>query len=210
MFKIPFHNFGGEGSVIHFAHANGFPPGCYQQFLTPFKDHYKVIGMQQRPLWKNSQPQELKNWDQLAEDLILFFEQNKLKNIINIGHSMGASISILAAIKRPDLFSKLVLIDPPGLFPKKMAIFNALTPIAWRKKIIPIAKIASKRRDKWDNQHKIFNSFRKKSVFKRFSDESLWDLVKASTTKRENLESFTLAYPKAWETQIYVLSLIHI
>ena len=120
---IPFHNFGGTGSIIHFAHANAYPPGCYKQLFQPFTPTYKVIGMHQRPLWENSNPKNFKSWHQLADDLILFFEQQQLKQVIGVGHSMGGVVSIIAAIKRPELFSKLVLIDPV-IFPKRFTIFT--------------------------------------------------------------------------------------
>lgn len=199
---IPFHNFGGTGPIIHFAHANAYPPGCYKELFQPFTHNYKVIGMHQRPLWANSNPRNFKSWNQLADDLILFFEQQQLKQVIGVGHSMGGVVSIIAAIKRPDLFSKLVLIDPV-IFPKRFTSFTNLLPQFLRKKIIPIAKLSAKRRDNWPNQQTVFDSFRTKKVFRSFSDTALWDFVK-SGTKAKGDGQITLTYPKDWETQIYI------
>mgnify|MGYP000683641878 CR=1 FL=1 len=78
-FKIPFTHFGGQGDILHFAHANAYPPNCYQQLLQPFQAHFKVISIHQRPLWKDSKPSTIKNWMQFADDLILFFEQQKIE-----------------------------------------------------------------------------------------------------------------------------------
>ena len=202
MNTIPFYNFGGIGKTIHFAHANAYPPGCYQQLFTPFLQHYKVIGMQQRPLWENSSPKKFKSWHQLADDLILFFEQQQLKQVIGVGHSMGGVVSIIAAIKRPDLFSKLVLIDPV-IFPSRFPFFTNLIPLFLREKIIPIAKLSAKRRDNWPNQQTVFDSFRTKKVFRYFSDSALWDFIKAGT-KPTSTGQVTLTYPKDWETRIYM------
>ncbi len=199
---IPFYNFGGTGPIIHFAHANAYPPGCYQQLFKPFLKHYKVIGMEQRPLWKNSHPKKFKSWHQLADDLILFFEQQQFKQVIGTGHSMGGVVSIIAAIKRPDLFSQLILIDPV-IFPKRLVRFNKFLPAFIKKQIIPIAKLSAKRRDNWPNQQTVFDSFRKKKVFRSFSDSALWDFIKAGT-KANGSGQVTLTYPKGWETQIYI------
>lgn len=199
---IPFHDFGGAGSIIHFAHANAYPPGCYQQLFQPFLDNYKVIGMYQRPLWENSKPAQFKSWYQLADDLIFFFEQQQLKQVIGVGHSMGGVVSIIAAIKRPDLFSKLVLIDPV-IFPKHYTLFTDLLPRFLRKQLIPIAKLSAKRRDIWPDQQTVFDSFRTKKVFRSFSDSTLWDFIKAGT-KADGKGQVALTYPKAWETQIYI------
>jgi len=199
---IPFHDFGGTGPIIHFAHANAYPPACYKQLFQPFLQDYKVIGMHQRPLWENSNPKKLKSWYQLADDLILFFEQQQLKQVIGGGHSMGGVVSIIAAIKRPDLFSKLILIDPV-IIPNRFANFTSLIPQFLRKKIIPIAKLSAKRRDNWQNQQAVFDSFRTKKVFRSFSDSALWDFIKAGT-KSDGNGRVTLTYPKEWETQIYI------
>lgn len=199
--KIPFYDFGGVGKTIHFAHANAYPPGCYQQLFNPFLQDYKVIGMHQRPLWEKSDPKKFKSWYQLADDLILFFEQQQLKQVIGVGHSMGGVVSIIAAIKRPDLFSRLILIDPV-IFPSRYTYFTNLVPLFLRKKVIPIAKLSAKRRDNWPDQQTVFDSFRTKKVFRSFSDSALWDFIKAGT-KPTNRGQVTLTYPKDWETRIY-------
>ena len=94
------------------------------------------------------------------------------------------------------------MIDPV-IFDRKYAIVTTLLPFFLRKKIIPIAKISAKRRTLWDNQQTVFESFRKKKVFKQFSDTALRDLVKASI-KPNGQGQVTLSFPKAWETQIYL------
>lgn len=199
---IPFSDFGGTGKTIHLAHANAYPPGSYRQLIEPLLSKYKVLAIHQRPLWNNSNPKDLRNWELLADDLIRFFDQQKLSNIIGMGHSMGGVVSIIAAIKRPDLFSKLILIDPV-IFPKKISLFTNLMPMWMRKNFIPIAKLSAKRRDLWDNQQVVFDSFRTKKVFRSFSDTALWDFIKAGT-KSNGQGKITLAYPKNWETQVYI------
>ena len=199
--KIPFYDFGGSGTVLHLTHANAYPPGCYQQFIQPFLENYRVIGLKQRPLWEESRPEDVKNWRILTDDLIRFFDEQGLKNVIGMGHSLGGIISVLAAVKRPDLFSKLVLIDPV-IFKGYLANLMAFLPIFLRKKIFPPAQISAKRRDLWEDKQTVFDSFRKKNVFKRFSDEVLWDFVNAGTKPTKN-GKITLTFSKEWETQIY-------
>lgn len=198
----PFIDFGGQGAIIHFAHANGFPPEAYKQLLRPFTNHFHVIGMLQRPLWKNSNPKKFKTWHTLADDLISFLDARGLKNIIGMGHSMGGVASILAATKRPDLFSKLILIDPVVV---KWSIKGLvyLLPLGMRKNNVPIAKISSKRKNNWSDKQTVFNSFRNKRVFSRFSDEALRDLVEASIVQKEDGKVW-LRYSREWETQIYI------
>ena len=199
--EIPFHNFGGDGETIHFAHANGYPPESYRQLLSPLTNDYKVIGMLQRPLWDNSDYNEIKNWHQLADDMIQFLDEQSLKSIVGVGHSLGAIVSVLAASKRPDLFKKLILIEPV-IFPKLMTAVNHLMPMSLRKKYVPVAKVALKRKDHWSTEQEIFDSYRKKKIFALLSDASIWDWIKAGIVPHKE-GGVTLRFTKQWEAHIY-------
>lgn len=199
--KIPFTSFGNNGPTIVFAHANGFPPDCYEPLLNKLSTNYKIWAMHQRPLWKNSNPDKFKSWHVLADDLIQFLEENNLKNIIGMGHSMGGVANIIAATKRPDLFSHIVLMDPVLFLGKFNFAFN-LTPIFLRKKIIPIAKIALKRKDRWANKKTAYDSLRSKKIFSLISDEYFPAFIDGLI--KENKDgSVSLISPKKWEAQIY-------
>ena len=80
--SISFEDFGGEGEILHLAHANGFPPKTYQQLINELTPHYHVIGMEARPLWPNSNHEKFNSWRDAADDLIAFLDQQNLKNII--------------------------------------------------------------------------------------------------------------------------------
>lgn len=162
---------------------------------------YKVIAMLQRPLWADSDYNEIKDWHQLADDMILFFDERGMKNVVGFGHSLGAIVSVLAANKRPDLFSKLILIEPV-IFPKIMTTVNHLMPMSIRKKYVPIAKVALRRRDHWSSEQEIFDSYRKKRIFAAMSDESIWDWIKAGIVA-DDRGGVTLRYTKQWEAHIY-------
>lgn len=199
--EIPFHNFGGDGETIHFAHANGYPPESYRQLLSPLTNDYKVLGMLQRPLWDNSDYNEIKNWHQLADDMIQFLDEQSLKGVVGVGHSLGAIVSVLAASKRPDLFKKLILIEPV-IFPKLMTAVNHLMPMSLRKKYVPVAKVALKRKDHWSTEQEIFDSYRKKKIFALLSDASIWDWIKAGIVPHKE-GGVTLRFTKQWEAHIY-------
>ena len=199
---IPFHHFGGKGKMIHFAHANGYPPEGYQEFIQPLSKEYEIIASKYRPLWENQSPKTVKSWHTFADDLIRFMDEKGLQNVIGMGHSMGGTISSIAAMKRPDLFEQLILIDPV-IFPKKYNLWTKFLPNSLLKRIIPIAKASTKRRDQWNNKQEVFDSWRTKRVFKRFTDSVLNDFVNAAIVPNPQ-GGVTLAYPKAWETQVYL------
>ena len=198
---IPFVDFGGKGDTIHLAHANGFPPRAYQQLVDELTPHYHVIGMKAQPLWPDSEFNEFKSWTQGADDLITFLDQQKLKNVIGMGHSFGGICSLIAANKRPDLFKTLILIEPVVL-PKWYYVFSSL-PNFLVKQLNPLIKKTLARTDTWTSRESVFAHFRNKKVFSLMSDEALWDYVISVTSQMDN-GGVSLNYSKQWEAQIFM------
>ena len=200
--RIPFEDFGGEGEIIHFAHANGFPPKTYNGIIQNLTPNYKVIGMELRPLWPNSNHRSFKNWETAADDLIRFLDQQRLSGVIGIGHSFGGIITAIAAIKRPELFRKLVLIEPVVL-PNWVYGMTAVFPKSILKRANPVAKQTLARTNNWENRKAVFKQFRSKRVFSKIADKELWDYVNAGTTINDD-GTVSLRFPREWEAQIYM------
>lgn len=205
--EIPFHYFGGNGELFHFAHANGFPPLAYQELLKSFTENYKVIGIKHRPLWQ-TEPNNSVNWQTLADDLVQFLDSQNAKNIIGIGHSMGAVATLLAAAERPDFFRKIILIEPVFMVAHWAFFFRNL-PKFIKNKMNPMIKGALRRRDQWEDKNEVFESWRKKRVFSKVSDAGLQNLVDAAIIPNEN-GGVTLAYSKYWEAHFYGLIPSHV
>lgn len=201
--SIPSQNFGGSGEILHFAHANGFHPLTYQQLLQPLTAHFQVIAIQHRPFWQK-EPKSSDDWEQVANDLIQFLDEQGVKNIVGIGHSLGAVATMFAAIKRPDLFKKIVLIEPVFLPEMLINIFH-LVPLRWRKYLNPLIQLTLKRRDVWDSKGEVFESYRLKKVFANLSDDVLWDYLNSGLTTRKD-GKITLAYSKEWEAHFFSLA----
>ncbi|MFC2063845.1 alpha/beta fold hydrolase [Chloroflexota bacterium] len=168
--SIPFITHGKNGPLIHFAHANGYPPSCYQPLFSQLITRYQILSMLQRPLWKGSDPNEIMDWHPLSEDLIHFFNQQSIKSIIGIGHSLGGIVTLRAAINYPERFKALILIDPvlfsPYLiFLRRLLNFNQLI-----YHFHPLIKSASRRKRVFPDIDFIYRSFRRKSVFQYLDD----------------------------------------
>lgn len=198
-FTIPSLDFGGQGAVLHFAHANGYPAGTYRRFLAPFLPHYRVLAIEQRPLWPGREPAELQSWHLLADDLLAYLNQQGLERVVGVGHSLGAIVSLLAAVSRPEQFSALVLIEPVFLPPFVFEL-AASQPDLFANQ--PHTDVARKRRDCWPSRQAAFDHFQKKAVFQRWPAESLWDYVNEGLETR-GAEGYGLRFSPAWEAQVY-------
>ena len=204
--SIPFIDFGGNGRILHFAHPNAYPPDGFRQFLQPLTDNFHVYAVAHRPLWPGSRPEEMTGWRIIADDLIRFFDQMGWQQVIGVGHSLGAVATLYAAVSRPDLFSQLVLIEPVMLPP---AILQKIAENPEAAAFRTMVDSALKRRTRWASRQVAFDRFRRKSVFRRFSDEALWDYVNSATRDAGN-GSFELVYPREWEARFYSMPPFHV
>ncbi len=196
---IPFYDFGGNGPLIHFSHSNGFTPACFRLLIEPFLDHYHVVGGCHRPLWPGSRPEDLKGWDMVADDMLRFFEQQSIGEVIGIGHSLGAVATMYASLKRLEIFKKLVLIEPIFLPPVVLQLV-AQNPDSMNE--IPLIRNTYKRRNRWPDKTAAFEHFRSKEVFAKWSDEALWDYVNHALHEDKSGKS-VLTYSREWEVRFY-------
>lgn len=197
--QIPFTTVGDDGSPLHFAHANGYPPGAYRQFLAALGRRYRVLAMEQRPLWPGEDPNQLQSWRLFADDLLRFLQQQALRDVIGVGHSLGAVATMMAALKEPDRFRALVLIEPVFLPPD---LLQAAAAAPQEAANMDMVTRTLKRRHRWPSAQAAFDRYRSKRVFQRLSDEALWDYVNAGL--RETGEGqLTLRFPREWEAAIY-------
>ncbi|NMP32586.1 alpha/beta hydrolase [Thalassotalea sp. M1531] len=197
---IHFDKFSRHGEHVHFYGANGFPTKVYRSFINLLAENYTVSSLHNRATWPNQHPPKKLNWSIYADDLIRYLDSYIKHPVIGIGHSMGATTTLLAAIKRPDLFCKLVLIEPAMSSPVVSKLLP-LIPFQLAKRIQPI-KYTVKKPAQWRSEQEFYNDCRQRRVFKRISDENLAVLAKHSLY--QELEQLnTLKFPKIWEARNY-------
>ena len=99
--------------VINFAHANGFPSASYKKLFTHLPKGFKVIALDKYA--HNTKYPVNDNWQNQIQEMIHFVEQNRIgkEKVVALGHSFGAVVSYMSVCKRPDLFSSLIMLDPP-------------------------------------------------------------------------------------------------
>lgn len=158
--------------------------------------------MNARPMWKGSNPSDLRNWRQAAEDIIRFIEWRAAGPVIGMGHSFGGVCTVMAAAKRPDLFTALVLVEPVVL-PRWVYLMSDMLPMALTRHLSPVAGKALKRKDGWASREDMFSYFRGKEFFARMDDEALCDYVEAVAMDDED-GTVRLAYSKEWEARVFL------
>ena len=193
---------GGAGQDVHFLHANGYPPACYAPLLDRLQQKYHVFGMLLRPLWPGRDPQEIKDWKPLSEDLRTYLHQVGARGGVGLGHSIGAVVTLRAAVLEPGLFRALVLIDPVLLPPTRIFQLRLMHLLGIRRSGTALVQGALRRRRRFDDLEQLFAGYRRRDIFRYFSDENLHSLIAGLTIPAPN-GGYELAYSPEWEARIY-------
>lgn len=93
------------------------PDAAFRQLYEPLETEYLVVYWDQRGCGKsfnNSYDQKSLNFRQLTEDVIgcaeYLLKSYQKDQLILLGYSIGATLSLMAAAKRPEIFRKLILL----------------------------------------------------------------------------------------------------
>ncbi len=196
-------NWGGSGPLAHFSHATGLCAGTYAPLAQRLKTHLRVLGMDDRGHGATeapANPRKLKNWDIFVEDLERFFEHLG-EPAIAMGHSRGAAVSLLLAVKRPELIRALVLIDPT-ILPLSWMWWWYVAKKSGLARLVPIVATAARRKSVWPDHEAILSAYRGKTVFKNWQDGFLDAYIKDGTQKTD-AGTVTLRCQPAWESQCF-------
>ena len=194
-------DFGGAGLPLHFLHANGYPPECYRPLFELLKTEYHVFGMLLRPLWGGMKPEDINDWTPFSDDLRLFLSSQP-GPIIGVGHSIGAIVTLRAALRDPSKFKALVLIDPVLFMPRRLISWNLIRATGLGDHVHPLIMGAKKRRRTFDDLENVYRGYRNRNVFRYMSDENLRTYIEGMTKPRVG-GGYELAFSPEWEAQIY-------
>ena len=141
-------------------------------------------------------------WEDLADYYIAHLEKNPPgKSMIAMGHSIGGIIIMLMAIKRPDWFKKIILLDPV-LLPKRVLAmlrvlkFLSLTPI------IPLAKAANRRKNNFQDRDTARKHYARKKIFSRW-EPSFVEAYVETCLRKDGQGEFQLSCAPQLESSIY-------
>lgn len=111
---------GNGQQVILFAHGFGCDQTAWQFVIDAFTDDFKVVLFD----YTGSGKSDISKYsttkygviDGYVQDVLDICEALNLKDVIFVGHSVSCMIGLLAAIKAPEYFSKLVFVGPSARY----------------------------------------------------------------------------------------------
>lgn len=160
-----------------FLHANGFNARAYTMLLEPLGDRLSILAIDQRGHGHSTLPTQTagrNSWHDLAADLVALIDLLDAPPLILAGHSMGGTVSALAARHRPDRVKRLALFDPV-IIPPMLRLMLRLPWIG--KKRNTMAQGAMRRRQSFASREAALASFEGRGAFRTWPREPLIDYL---------------------------------
>jgi pimeloyl-ACP methyl ester carboxylesterase len=155
-----------------------------------------------RPLWPDAKPEELSDWRPLTDDLLRFLDEQKAGPLIGVGHSVGGIVTLRAALREPDRFRGLVLLDPVLFPPYFILLWKMARALGLGNKVHPLITGSLKRRRQFDDLEQVFQAYRRREIFNNFSDEGLRAYIEGMVHPGSD-GGWELVQSPEWEARIY-------
>jgi pimeloyl-ACP methyl ester carboxylesterase len=135
-------------------------------------------------------------WPHLVEQWI---DSIREPPVYGVGHSLGGYLNYLAAVRRPELFKAIVLLDAPIIGAFRGSMLGATKRLGIVDRVTP-AGATRDRRSHWASREEAKAHFRSRTLFRNFTDECLDDYVAHGLVRDGELR---LKIDPAVEYQIY-------
>ncbi len=159
---------------IVFSHANGFNARTYRTILAPLAGALRILVLDQRGHGLSGlAPIEGRvSWDDVADDLMAVLETLDIQDAVLSGHSMGGTLSLLAAAEAPQRVRALALFDPVVMPPEVSAQSRAGLLAE-----SPLVQGALRRRSVFPSHEAVIAAYTGRGAFKTWSADMLADYV---------------------------------
>ena len=179
--------------ALHFAHANGFPGACYRKLFSGLAADFDVGYLPA----SGHDPRfpVTDGWPLLVEELIASIVERGQAPVLGVGHSLGGYLTLLAALRRPELFRAIILLDAPILGTFRGTALQLVKRIGLIDRVTPAATTRNRRRE-WPSLEAALEHFRRKRLFRDFDPDCLRDYVHYGT--RPSMQSTPGGGKRVW------------
>jgi len=153
---------GGDKPLLHFFHANGFPTGVYLPLLQELTSQFRIVGLSIPG--QDGLGGRIESWEAIADHLTDFIGSLKQGPVIGVGHSIGAVCTMIGAVKKPDLFSRVIMLDAV-MMPRRFIFLFYLLQRLGKIDRIPLVNRAYKRGNKWADRQEAHDYFLNRTLF---------------------------------------------
>jgi Lysophospholipase len=145
------------------------------------------------------------HWKSLTQQVIdSIVRQSHGRPVIGLGHSLGSVLSFQASLQRPELFSQMIMLDPPMIMGKEaFALHIAKT---FRLKALDQmspAGLSKRRRDHWESREQAAELLRPKGFYQDFDADCFQAYIDYALKDDPVRGGVELTIPKMDEVNIF-------
>ncbi len=184
--------------ALFFAHANGFPASCYHSLFTELEPNFDILTID--CLGHNPNHPVVNGWEPMVIEIIEAIEASSRSPVMGVGHSLGGGVLYMAALKRPELFSQVIMLDTPIFGPLKSSFLGMAKRMGWIDRVTPALR-TKVRKQTFQSRESAKNYFATKGLFENFTEAALNDYVNYGLV--EQGDRLTLKFKRQIEYQIF-------
>jgi pimeloyl-ACP methyl ester carboxylesterase len=176
--EIAVLDWGGDGPIALLHHANGFGAAVWAPVAKCLRSRFRVVAVDARGHGDSSVPEgsDSYRWENFGSDLagvarVLAAEHSDDRVALGLGHSFGGTACLTAAASAPDLFERLVLLDPV-ILPQRPQQAEELGATAMTPGML-LAERARERREIWPSRAAALAKWREKPLFQGWDPRAL-------------------------------------
>ncbi len=182
---------------IFFAHANGFPSATYGKLFAALAPDFHVHHLPQHGHDPRFPVDD--NWGNLVDELLHHLEALG-EPVWGVGHSLGGVLHYHAALRRPDLYRGVAMLDSPVLTLADRLVIRAAKRFGFIDRITPAGRTLG-RRETFADQDEARRYFAGKTLFRAFDPDCLDAYVRHALAPRDG--ALRLTFDPETEISIY-------
>lgn len=182
---------------VFFAHANGFPSATYGKLFSALGPEFVVSHLPQHAHDPRFPVDD--NWLNLVDELI-YHLQLQPEPVWGVGHSLGGVLHFHAALRCPELYRGVVMLDSPVLTLADQLMIRAAKRFGFIDRITPAGRTLG-RREAFADMAAARQYFAGKTLFRRF-DPECFDAYLLHGLEQDG-EQLRLRFDPATEISIY-------
>lgn len=188
---------GAMSQQIFFAHANGFPSATYGKLFAALAPDYQVQHLAQHAHDPRFPVDE--NWQSLVDELLHHLAQQD-QPVWGVGHSLGGVLHLHAALRCPEYYRGLVMLDSPVLTRADQWLLRTAKRFGFIDRITPAGRTLG-RRETFNDRDSARDYFAGKSLFRHFDPDCLDAYLEHGLQAVE--QGLQLRFDPATEISIY-------
>jgi len=196
--KLTYYDSESDKPPLLFCHANGYSAACYQYYFKSLKSDFRVLALDFAGHGKSEMSLDFRNWHFFRDQILTLLEHERIENITTVGHSLGGASTLLASVKEPNRFKRLIVWDPVILGFKLITLAKIFGN--------PLARGAAKRRATFSSLNLVRRSYKKFPAFANFDPTVYEDYLSSCFRKTGNDEEVELCCDPRVETRIFTHS----